>query len=164
MLGCAGLYADEVARRCGLRLDARIIPFRGEYWALRSSATRLVRTLIYPVPDPELPFLGVHLTRDIHGSVDAGPNAVLALAREGYSRSDVDLVHLADVLCINVGWGMGSDGLQYRLDEKASERLGVGSGVAEDVILKVMMGMDELKDMFKTSTEGEPHGVKHPTR
>ena len=95
LLACAGLYADEVARRCGLRIDARIIPFRGEYWILRASATRLVRTLVYPVPDPGLPFLGVHLTRDIHGSVDAGPNAVLALAREGYSRSDVDLAHLA---------------------------------------------------------------------
>jgi L-2-hydroxyglutarate oxidase len=95
LLGCAGLYADEVARRCGLQLDARIIPFRGEYWTLRPSATGLVRALVYPVPDPELPFLGVHLTRDVHGMVDAGPNAVLALAREGYSRSDVDLAHLA---------------------------------------------------------------------
>ncbi len=76
----------------------------------------------------------------------------------------VDLIHLADVLCINVGWGMGSDGLQYRLDEKASLRLGVGSGVAEDVILKVMMGMDDLKDMFNPSMEGDPNGVKHPTR
>jgi L-2-hydroxyglutarate oxidase len=104
LLGCAGLYADEVARRCGLRLDARIIPFRGEYWALRSSATRLVRTLIYPVPDPELPFLGVHLTRDIKGAVHAGPNAVLALAREGYSRSDVDLVHLAGLALWPGAW------------------------------------------------------------
>ena len=95
LLGCAGLYADEVARRCGLRLEARVIPFRGEYWILRPSATRLVRTLVYPVPDPELPFLGVHLTRDIHDAVDAGPNAVLALAREGYARTDVDLAHLA---------------------------------------------------------------------
>jgi putative nucleotidyltransferase with HDIG domain len=76
----------------------------------------------------------------------------------------VDLVHVADVLCINVGWGMGSDGLQYKLSEAASKRLGIGSGVAEDVILKTMMGMDDLKNMFKPSTEGEPNGVQHSTR
>jgi len=100
------------------------------------------------------------------------PNDVVEAARWHHCPSQasaehqqlVDLVHLADVLCINVGWGMGSDGLQYRLDEKASQRLGVGSGVAEDVILKVMMGMDDLKDMFNPSTEGEPNGVKHSTR
>ncbi len=79
-------------------------------------------------------------------------------SKEEY-RQLVDLIHLADVLCINVGWGMGSDGLQYRLDEKASDRLGLRSGMAEDVILKVMMGMEEMKDMFKPSKEGKPHGV-----
>ncbi len=76
----------------------------------------------------------------------------------------VDLIHVADVLCINVGWGVGSDGLQYKLDEAASRRLGVGSGVAEDVILKVMMGMDDLKTMFSPSKEGEPNGVQDSTR
>jgi len=100
------------------------------------------------------------------------PDTVVAAARCHHQpdRADeeyqqlVDLIHVADVLCINVGWGIGSDGLQYKLSEAASKRLGVGSGVAEDVILKTMMGMDELKDMFKPSTEGEPHGVKHSTR
>ena len=80
------------------------------------------------------------------------------------NRVLVDLVHVADVLCINVGWGMGSDGLQYKLDEAASRRLGVGSGIAEDVILKTMVGMDEMKEMFKPSTEGEPNGVQYSTR
>jgi len=80
------------------------------------------------------------------------------------NRVLVDLVHIADVLCINVGWGMGSDGLQYKLDEAASRRLGVGNGLAEDVILKTMVGMDEMKDLFKPSTEGKPNGVQHSTR
>jgi putative nucleotidyltransferase with HDIG domain len=100
------------------------------------------------------------------------PDTVVAAARwhhqpdqcEEQYQQLVDLIHVADVLCINVGWGMGADGLQYKLSEAASKRLGVGSGVAEDVILKTMMGMDELKDMFKPSTEGEPNGVQHSTR
>ncbi len=100
------------------------------------------------------------------------PDSVIAAARWHHQPDQadeehqqlVDLIHVADVLCINVGWGIGSDGLQYKLSEAASKRLGVGSGVAEDVILKTMMGMDELKDMFKPSTEGEPNGVQHSTR
>ncbi len=100
------------------------------------------------------------------------PADVVAAARwhhrpgkaEDEHQTLVDLVHVADVLCINVGWGMGSDGLQYKLSEAASKRLGVGSGVAENVILKTMMGMDDLKHMFKPSTEGEPNGVQHSTR
>lgn len=84
IVNCAGLQSDRVARLAGLRPSARIVPFRGEYFELAESRHDLVRGLIYPVPDPELPFLGVHLTRMIHGGVHAGPNAVLALAREGY--------------------------------------------------------------------------------
>jgi L-2-hydroxyglutarate oxidase LhgO len=95
LLNCGGLYADEVARRAGASIDLRIIPFRGEYWILEPSRAGLVKSLIYPVPDPALPFLGVHLTRDVSGVVDAGPNAVLAFAREGYTRRDIDLGHLA---------------------------------------------------------------------
>ena len=76
----------------------------------------------------------------------------------------VDLVHVADVLCINVGWGMGGDSLKYKLDERATARLDMGVGVAEDVILKVMLAMEELKDLYKPSREGEPHGVQHSTR
>ena len=86
---CAGLHADRLARASGGAADPRIVPFRGEYWALRPERTALVRGLIYPVPDPALPFLGVHLTRRIDGSVLVGPNAVLALAREGYRWRDV---------------------------------------------------------------------------
>ncbi|HZB77487.1 MAG TPA: L-2-hydroxyglutarate oxidase [Solirubrobacteraceae bacterium] len=95
---CAGLHADRLARASGQPDDPRIVPFRGEYWALRPERTELVRGLIYPVPDPALPFLGVHLTRRVDGTVLIGPNAVLALAREGYRRRDVDLAEAAGTL------------------------------------------------------------------
>ena len=84
LVNCAGLHSDRIARLAGLRPAARIVPFRGEYYELRPERRDLVRGLIYPVPDPRFPFLGVHLTRMIDGSVHAGPNAVLALRREGY--------------------------------------------------------------------------------
>jgi L-2-hydroxyglutarate oxidase LhgO len=88
---CAGLQSDRLARASGEPAEPRIVPFRGEYWQLRPERTELVRGLIYPVPDPGLPFLGVHLTRRIEGAVWLGPNAVLGLAREGYRRRDFRL-------------------------------------------------------------------------
>ncbi|PRX47912.1 L-2-hydroxyglutarate oxidase [Prauserella shujinwangii] len=97
LVNCAGLQSDRIARLAGLRPRARIVPFRGEYYELRPERRHLVRGLIYPVPDPALPFLGVHLTRMLDGSVHAGPNAVLALRREGYRWSDVSLGDLAEV-------------------------------------------------------------------
>lgn len=84
VVNCAGLHADRVARMLGARPPVRILPFRGEYWSLRPESAGLVRGLVYPVPDPRFPFLGVHLTRDVNDEVHAGPNAVLALSREGY--------------------------------------------------------------------------------
>ncbi len=86
LINCAGLHSDRVARLCGMRPRLRIIPFRGEYYALNANRISLVRNLIYPVPDPRFPFLGVHFTRMIQGGVEAGPNAVLALARHGYRK------------------------------------------------------------------------------
>lgn len=91
MINCAGLYSDEVSRMAGNVSDLRIIPFRGEYYDLVPERQHLVRALIYPTPDPRFPFLGVHFTRRIHGNVDAGPNAVLALRREGYNKTDFSL-------------------------------------------------------------------------
>jgi L-2-hydroxyglutarate oxidase len=85
VVNCAGLHADRIARLAGVDAPAQIVPFRGEYYELRPERRDLVRGLIYPVPDPRFPFLGVHLTRMIDGSVHAGPNAVLAMSREGYS-------------------------------------------------------------------------------
>jgi L-2-hydroxyglutarate oxidase len=90
VVNCAGLHADRVARRLGHVPSVRIVPFRGEYRSLAPSAEHLVRGLVYPVPDPDLPVLGVHLTRGIDGHVHAGPNAVLALAREGYRWRDLE--------------------------------------------------------------------------
>ena len=89
LLVCAGLHADRLAREAGEPAAPRIVPFRGEYWRLRPERVDLVRGLVYPVPDSSLPFLGVHLTRTVAGSVLVGPNAVLAFAREGYRRRDL---------------------------------------------------------------------------
>ena len=91
LVGCAGLHADRVARAAGQRPDARILPFRGEYLDVTGPSADLVRCLVYPVPDPRFPFLGVHLTRGLDDHVHAGPNAVLAMAREGYRWSDTSI-------------------------------------------------------------------------
>ncbi len=91
LVGCAGLHADRVARAAGQRPDARILPFRGEYLDVTGPSADLVRGLVYPVPDPRFPFLGVHLTRGLDDHVHAGPNAVLAMAREGYRWSDASI-------------------------------------------------------------------------
>ena len=98
LVTCAGLHSDRLAAMTGHALEIRIVPFRGDYAVLRPAARRLCRTLIYPVPDPRFPFLGVHLTRRIDGEVWAGPNAVLALGREAYRRRDVDLRELGSVV------------------------------------------------------------------
>jgi L-2-hydroxyglutarate oxidase LhgO len=98
LVGCAGLHADRLAQMTGHGTGIRIIPFRGDYAVLRPSARRFCRALVYPVPDPRFPFLGVHLSRRIDGEVWAGPNAVLATAREGYRRRDVDVRELAGIL------------------------------------------------------------------
>jgi len=98
LVNCAGLQSDRVARLAGLRPVARILPFRGEYYQLVPERLGLVKHLVYPVPDPSLPFLGVHLTRDVHGGIHAGPNAVLALAREGYLKSSVQAREVAEML------------------------------------------------------------------
>jgi (S)-2-hydroxyglutarate dehydrogenase len=91
LINCAGLYCDRVSRMAGNRDGARIVPFRGEYYKLKPERQHLVRDLIYPVPDPKFPFLGVHFTRLIHGGIEAGPNAVLAFAREGYRFRDFSM-------------------------------------------------------------------------
>jgi L-2-hydroxyglutarate oxidase LhgO len=104
LMNCAGLQCDRIARRAGLRPDDRIIPFRGEYYCLRPERQHLVRHLIYPVPDPKFPFLGVHFTRLIHGGIEAGPNAVLAFKREGYSRLAFNLRDTASSLSFSGLW------------------------------------------------------------
>lgn len=91
VIGCAGLYADRVARLNGMQATPQIVPFRGDYYILCKERTGMVRGMIYPVPDPRLPFLGVHFTRQVNGDVWLGPNAVLAFAREGYHRFDLSI-------------------------------------------------------------------------
>ena len=112
---CAGLMADRLAKMCNIELDFRIVPFRGEYYRLPASKNDIVRHLIYPVPDPDLPFLGVHLTRMIGGYVTVGPNAVLALAREGYRWRDVSVRDLSSMAAFPGFWRMlgkhGASGL-----------------------------------------------------
>jgi (S)-2-hydroxyglutarate dehydrogenase len=98
LVNCAGLYCDKVAQMAGEKIDTRIIPFRGEYYMLKPEKRYLVKNLIYPVPDPNFPFLGVHFTRMIDGGVEAGPNAVFAFKREGYHKSDVDFAELMESL------------------------------------------------------------------
>ena len=104
LVNCAGLFSDRVAELAGERRDMRILPFRGEYYKIRADRQSLVRNLIYPVPDPAFPFLGVHFTRLIHGGIEAGPNAVLATAREGYRKTDFKAGDLADVLTYGGFW------------------------------------------------------------
>ena len=98
LVNCAGLHSDRIAALAGERPEVRIVPFRGEYYALRADRRHLVRHLIYPVPDPAFPFLGVHFTRMIRGGIEAGPNAVLAFAREGYRRTAFSARDLADAV------------------------------------------------------------------
>lgn len=97
-INCAGLYCDRIARLAGEEPPCRIVPFRGEYFFIRPERRSLIRNLVYPVPDPEFPFLGVHFTRTVHGEVEAGPNAVLAMSREGYRHRDVSPRDLAESL------------------------------------------------------------------
>lgn len=98
LINCAGLYSDKVAGLASENIGVRIIPFRGEYYKLRKEREYLVKNLIYPVPDPNFPFLGVHFTRMMRGGVEAGPNAVLAFSREGYRKSDINVRELAETL------------------------------------------------------------------
>ena len=104
LFNCAGLHCDRVFAMAGEKRRTRIIPFRGEYFVLQGDARKLVRNLVYPVPDPRFPFLGVHFTRMIHGGVEAGPNAVLAFAREAYRWSTVSVRDTADVISFSGFW------------------------------------------------------------
>lgn len=117
LIVCGGLQSDRLARLAGLKLDLRIIPFRGEYFRLPDSKSNIVKHLIYPVPDASLPFLGIHLTRMIDGSVTVGPNAVLGLAREGYPKFSVNLRDLADIATFSGSWRLLATHWRSALDE-----------------------------------------------
>ena len=97
-VNCAGVYSDRIARLSGSESRVQIVPFRGEYFKLKPAAEHLVQNLIYPVPDPQFPFLGVHFTRMVRGGIECGPNAVLAMAREGYEKTDLDAEDLLETI------------------------------------------------------------------
>ena len=114
---CAGLHADRVATLLGAKPSILVLGFRGEYYRLRPESRHLVRNLIYPVPDPRFPFLGVHFTRRIDGEIEAGPNAVLAFAREGYEKSEVDWRDVREMLTFGGFWRMGAKHWSMAVDE-----------------------------------------------
>jgi len=116
-INCAGLFSDRISRMAGDEPEVTIAPFRGEYYDLTPERSSLVRALIYPVPDPRFPFLGVHFTRRISGRIDAGPNAVLAFRREGYRRTDFKLKDLASSLAFPGFWRMGARYWRSGFDE-----------------------------------------------
>ena len=101
VITCAGLQSDRIAKLCGASIQSKIVPFRGEYYDLKPKARHLCRNLIYPVPDPQFPFLGVHFTRMIQGGVECGPNAVLAFSREGYKKTQINCRDLFDSLAFS---------------------------------------------------------------
>lgn len=109
LVNCAGLQSDRVARACGFDPSVRIVPFRGEYFWLRPERAPHLERLIYPVPDPALPFLGVHLTLTLDGRVEAGPNAVLAFSREGYHRDTIEVRDVAETLAFRGFWAMARE-------------------------------------------------------
>jgi len=108
LINCAGLHSDRIAKMAGVDPQSKIVPFRGEYYELVPEKRHLVNTLIYPVPNPDFPFLGVHFTKMIDGSVHAGPNAVLSLKREGYRKTDFDLRDCIDVLTYPAFWKLAA--------------------------------------------------------
>ena len=125
-IGCAGLYSDHLAKLAGMEPPHQIVPFRGEFYSLASEAQRLVKGLIYPVPDVNFPFLGVHLTKRITGGIEAGPNAVLAFRREGYNHLDVHWGELAEALSYRgfhhlakKHWRKGIDEMKRSFSKKA---------------------------------------------
>jgi (S)-2-hydroxyglutarate dehydrogenase len=113
LVNCAGLYSDRVAKICGVNPGLQIIPFRGEYYKIKKEKEWLVKNLIYPVPDPQFPFLGVHFTRMIKGGVEAGPNAVLAFKREGYSHKDFSATDILEMAAYSGFWKMA--GKYYKM-------------------------------------------------
>jgi L-2-hydroxyglutarate oxidase LhgO len=165
VINCAGLHSDRIAKACLGSAEHQILPFRGEYYLLKEERRSLVKGLIYPVPDPKSPFLGVHLTPMINGNVEAGPNAILATAREGYRRSDLNLRDFGEVLAYPGFWKMASRYWKagaYEMIRSTSKRLFVrdvqqlvpaiqekdlipgGAGIRAQVVKRNGMLMDDF--------------------
>jgi (S)-2-hydroxyglutarate dehydrogenase len=181
IVNCAGLHSDRIARLAGARPDARIIPFRGEYFVLKPEAEALCKNLIYPVPDAAFPFLGVHFTRRIEGGVECGPNAVFAFAREGYHRTTINCRDLAECLGYSgflrmacKHWRMGWDEMWRSLNKAAFVRalqrlmpeieshhlISAPSGVRAQAVLPSGAMVD---DFFITQSDNAIHVVSAPS-
>lgn len=117
VINCAGLHSDRIAKAAGYKTDMKIVPFRGEYFKLKPEKRYLVKHLIYPVPNPKFPFLGVHFTRMIGGEVDAGPNAVLSFKREGYKKTDFNLIDFTEVMGYPGFWKLASGFMKEGIEE-----------------------------------------------
>src|SRR5699024_2853904 len=117
LINCAGLYSDEIVRQSGILTDLQIIPFKGEYYDIAENKRHLIKNLIYPVPDPKYPFLGVHLTRHINGEVHAGPNAVLSLKKEGYKKYGFSLKEAGRIFSYPGFWKFAGENVQTGLME-----------------------------------------------
>ncbi len=117
LVNCGGLYSDKIAKICGIDPEVQIIPFRGEYYEIKEEKKYLVKNLIYPVPDPRFPFLGVHFTRMINGGIEAGPNAVLAFKRKGYLKTDFSLPEISDYFFSLGFWIMAKKYYRMGFDE-----------------------------------------------
>jgi (S)-2-hydroxyglutarate dehydrogenase len=146
LINCAGLYSDRVAKLGGVDPKAKIVPFRGEYYELTPEKRYLVKNLIYPVPNPDFPFLGVHFTRTIDGRVHAGPNAVLSLKREGYHKTDFDLGDFLEVMTYPAFWKLAS---KYA-DEGIQEIIRSFSKAAFVRSLQRLIPEVEAKDVIPT--------------
>ncbi|MBT2688065.1 L-2-hydroxyglutarate oxidase [Bacillus sp. ISL-47] len=117
LINCAGLHSDRIAKMAGYIIDMQIVPFRGEYFQIKPERLGLVKNLIYPVPNPDFPFLGVHFTRMIDGKVDVGPNAVLSFKREGYKKTDFHLTDTAEILKFQGFWKLAGKYMKEGMDE-----------------------------------------------
>ncbi|GLB61934.1 L-2-hydroxyglutarate oxidase [Cytobacillus sp. NCCP-133] len=116
-INCGGLHSDRIAKLAKLKTDVKIVPFRGEYYLLKPEKSSLVKNLIYPVPNPNFPFLGVHFTRMINGSIDVGPNAVLSFKREGYKKTDLNVSDLMEVIAYKGFWKLARKYMKEGVDE-----------------------------------------------
>lgn len=151
VITCGGLHSDRLARHVQPDLNEQILPFRGEYYELAPARRHLVKNLIYPVPDPRFPFLGVHLTRMIDGNIHAGPNAVLALAREGYRWSDINLADLAEVARFPGWWRLAA----------SFWRTGMGEyyrSLSKQAFVRALQRL--VPDLTKDDLEPSPAGVR----
>lgn len=151
LINCAGLFSDMILKLSGLKRKARIVPFRGEYFMLKQKSKFMVKNLIYPVPNPEYPFLGVHFTRTIDGNIEAGPNAVLAFAREGYKKFKFNYNEIWDYLSYSGFWNMS----------KKYWKVGLGEYVRSISKRNFTKSLNKLIPDLKTADiEAAPSGVR----